>query len=115
MALEIWQPVQFLELLAAMDDLIGGGATGVGGDFSDNCLDSRLNNTRDINSTEAALVLEAPCMAPAAASSISDFCDLISISNDKGHSTQLDMFWRAQHTKPDPKPMRVMPIFLWGV
>ena len=25
------------------------------------------------------------------------------------------MFWRTHHTKPDPKPIRVMPLCLWGV
>jgi hypothetical protein len=33
----------------------------------------------------------------------------------KGHSAQPDMFLKTHHTKPDPKPMRVMPFCLWGV
>jgi hypothetical protein len=33
----------------------------------------------------------------------------------KEHSAQPDMFWRTHHIKPDPKPMRVMPLCLWGV
>ena len=33
----------------------------------------------------------------------------------KGHSDQPDMFWTTHHTKPDPKSMWVMLLFLWGV
>jgi hypothetical protein len=33
----------------------------------------------------------------------------------KGQPAQPEMFWRAHHTKLDPKSMRAKPLCLWGV
>jgi len=116
-------------------DLISGGTTFVGDDPGGTFLYSYLNNTRDLTSTTAALALQAPSTAPAAAFAIADACITVpSRSTETSCSPPCEQLpenigvllvcklfsdfpsgRRAHHTKPNPKSMLVIPLYLWGV